>query len=356
MFLLIALAVLAFIYFFWNTIRDGFVLWTVAFGGSEKRRLLECRSRMHAYVAQTSFLDEVSIFELYQLCSSMVDAADGVGIEAFQDVVLQYKFVSMYRDRVDGSLRGMLLLDEKKVVHAGKDIMVFKLGLALFKQRYRGGALPYILFLYRALRCFLRYPKRQVYVLTKLFSYKSYMIGMNLTQEAYPRYDAETPAFEKSLIDEFGYAQQGGTATYNPETCVVTRNHVRLENHAAPVNKEDLSCPHIQHFVKLNPDWHKGHCLVTCCKISFSSIVKLAVSSILRSFFRSSRHSTESAQSKPRTPSPVLEKQQSLVEAFNDRRVFESSFGDPSSFIVTKPCLDGEHPDGDYDEISSPLW
>ncbi|XP_065182313.1 uncharacterized protein LOC135813020 [Sycon ciliatum] len=325
---LVLCTVLALVFYFWNSLSNAFVLWTVAFGGADGRRDVACSSRMHAYIARSELLDEVSFAELFQLCREIVDSEPNVGIEALQDVVLSYKFVSMYRDRVDGSLRGMLLLDERDRTHHGRDIIVFRLGLALFKQQYQGGALPYIFFLYRALRCFLLQPNRQVYVLVKLFSYKSYMIAMNSSEHAYPRYDTKTPEFEQSLIDEYGYSLETSMAKYDPETCVVTRSHVRLERHAAPIRDSDLQNPHIQHFVKLNPGWQKGHCLVACAKITPGVFLSIAKNSLMRAIFHRSRH----AGGKPR---PRLSRQTSLADALNRRRLYTSNIGDPSSFIVT---------------------
>ena len=326
---LVVATIIILLYFFGRPLVSALVLWTVAFGGSDSRRRIAQKSRLHAYVARSDLLDEVSMCELYQLCIGMVEKDDGVGIEALQDVVLSYKFVSLYRERVDGSLRGMMLLDEKERMHCGKKIFVFRMGLALFKQHYRGGALPYIFFLYRALRSFAVNRGMPVYVLVKLFSYKTYMVAMNTVSESYPRYDAETPEFEKSLMDEFGASLQAANCSYDPETCVVKRRRVRLERHAAPISDEDLENSHISHFVKLNPGWSKGHCLVTCCKITPMTLINVSFSAFVRTFLGTTTHCP-----RPRVASSIT-KQMSISETLKGKRVFETSFGDPSSFIIT---------------------
>ncbi|XP_065175485.1 uncharacterized protein LOC135805386 [Sycon ciliatum] len=339
---LLAIASLAFLYLFRNVIgllRNALVLWTVAFGGSAQSRSLASSHRMHAYVALSELLDEVSYAELYHLCRGMMDvdgkesASEGIG--KLQDVVLGYKFVSLYRDRVDGSLRGMMLLDEKDQEHDGRDIVVFTLGLALFKQQYRGGALPYVFALFRILRSLLLHPQREIYVLTKLFSYKSYLIAMNSSSEAYPRHDAETPAFEKGLIDKFGYSLETSTGKYNAETCVVTRAHVRLERHAAPISGGLLNNAHIKHFVTLNPEWNQGHCLVTCAKVTPWTFISMTVKSAFRAMFtHGNRHANSSGKSAASAKARGLLKRQ-ISDAVLNPCVYSSSFGDSSSFIVT---------------------
>ena len=49
--------------------------------------------------------------------------------------------MALFRDKLDGSLRGMILVSPDKITHNGQTIIAVKQGLALFKDKFRGGPL-----------------------------------------------------------------------------------------------------------------------------------------------------------------------------------------------------------------------
>lgn len=131
------------------------------------------------------------------------------------------------------------------------------MGLALFKDDYRGGPLGYFVGAYHLLKALALYPRTPLYVLYKCFSYKSYLLSLRVSAEVYPRHDAETPRLEKSIIDEFGFSLTNEHDTYDPTTCVINRESARLHTHVAPVTARQLQNPNIAFFTKQNPSWDK---------------------------------------------------------------------------------------------------
>ena len=87
-------------------------------------------------------------------------------IEVFHKILLQYTYVALFRDKTDGSLRGMTLIGIDREVVEGKNYTVIKVwldhviaascdhyshqqsGLVLFKNAYHGGPMIVLLMVY----------------------------------------------------------------------------------------------------------------------------------------------------------------------------------------------------------------
>ena len=280
------------------------MLWNVAFGGRSDRRQMSAPLRLHAYVCKTHLLDEVSVNELFDFAGTMVQS--GITISKFHTILLSYKYAVAFRERKDGSLRGMLLLNiihstcskqtaellkvddcSKSEVEAieQKQYTLIQLGLALFQPYYRGGPLLYFVTAYHIMKELVLHPFTPLYVVCKLFSYKSYVALARILKKVYPRHNAATPPFEKAIIDEFGFRIAGpGGDVYNRDTCVLEREHAALKHYVAPITDKEKRNPHIRFFLKQNPGWARGHCLCVVAQVSWFDLTSVMVKLLLRTF------------------------------------------------------------------------
>lgn len=175
---------------------------------------------------------------------------------------------------------------------------VIKVGLAFFRREYRGGPLLYIAFQYHILKELLLRPRTPIYLIGKSFSYMSYLSAVKNFKTSYPRYDCPViPPKEKRILDEFGESFATFEDTYDPETCVIRREHTRLNPTVIPMSDSFMDNPHIQYFLKLNPDWKKGHCLVTLTKVTWSSLLEFLLATCKRALFKSSEIRDKTKQS-----------------------------------------------------------
>lgn len=253
-------------------VRDYYTLWNIAFGSSPQRRQISARFRLHCYVAFTRLFDASSVNELYVFLKDKIDT--DMAIQDFHHVVRSYKYAILFRERMDGSLRGVMLFDKLRKDHAGMKYTIFKLGLAFFHQNYQGGPLLYYFLLYHTLKETILRPSRPLFVMGKLFSYKSYLGMVNSVEAVYPQSGKETPEFEKSLIREFAESVQSQSEKYNPETFVLERELSCVKDFVCPISEEDLKNRHIRFFVERNPGWSKGHCMFFIAKIKWSDIYR----------------------------------------------------------------------------------
>ena len=260
--------------------RDYFVLWNVAFGAHPTRRNMSQPMRLHPYVCNPRLLDGISIEELFTFGKSMVNS--DISCETFRKVVVSYRYAIIFRERLDGSLRGMCLLGKNRTEHNGKKCTILTMGLALFHNYYQGGPYLYYVVLYHILKELIARPRTPIYILTKLFSYKSYLALISSCKTVYPIYNKEIPEFERSLLNSFAESVLFPEETYNPDTFILEREMSHVKQHVATVTPQDLDNPHIKFFTDRNPGWEKGHCMFCISEVDWFSILKIASKAIKR--------------------------------------------------------------------------
>ena len=310
----------AFLYVFYRVwqgvyrvFREYFILWNVAVGARSDRRNVSAKVRLHAYVCKTSLLDEVSVNELYRFLLTMLDS--DININQFHATLLSYKYAITCRERKDGSLRGVFLLDIKPQQECnGQEFTLIRVGLSFFENFYRGGPLLYYVIAYHVFIQLLWHPLTPVYVTGKAFSYKSYLALAHSAKEVYPRYNAETPPFIKNIIDSYAESVKHADEEYDKETCVLKRETSSMKGNVAPIIPTDLKDPHIQFFTKQNPGWRKGHQLIMVAKVSWLDLLNGVWKAIGRN--RSGRSSSgrgqeqvDSRRESVRSPSPKFARQ-----------------------------------------------
>ena len=262
--------------------RDYYVLWNIAFGAHPTRRKLSHPMRLHTYVCNPKLLDNVSMEELYTFAKSMVSTSSGVNSDTFRRVLLTYDRAIILRERLDGSLRGMSLLGKDVINHKGQKVVTLKFGLAFCHNYYQGGPYLYYVIIYHIMKALICHRTSKVYILSKLFSYKSYVSLINMCKQVYPIHDKEIPEFEKDLLQRFAMSICFDGETYNPETFILEREMSRVKSHVAKITTCDLENPHIRFFAERNPGWTKGHCLFCISEVTWTSLIKAIWKSIKR--------------------------------------------------------------------------
>ncbi|XP_065842700.1 uncharacterized protein [Oscarella lobularis] len=318
--LLIGLPII-YVFLIRKTFLEYYLLWRIAIGAKSSHRKMDVSNRIHAYVCRTSLLDHVSVCELFQLVKEIVSVND-IKIEFFHSVLLKYKYVALFRERLDGSLRGMLLIDKDEgQIKNGRKYNCIKMGLALFTTKYRGGPLLYFVAGYHLLKALLLHPFTPLYAMYKCFSYKSYLATIRTCAEVYPRHDKETPAWEKSIMNDFGrsIAESEGSK-YDEDSCIIIREVARLHDHAAPDTPDARKNPHSNFFLQANPGWNKGHCMVILARITWGSLAGLVFQAIKRHF--RGKQPAASERTKVSREKPALRRSMSLSESLSSKQYY----------------------------------
>ena len=188
--------------------------------------------------------------------------------------IMQYSHILMCRDRLDGTLRGILPID----IDRKGDYTLLSAGLGLFKNYYRGSPYIKIIMAWLSVCELFRHPLTPIYVIGKLTSYKMYLKAVKMN-EFYPVYNRETPEHFKKIFADYAAAfmalNKREGMKYNPETFVIEQDSYTLPDHLTILKQRDLQNPHLRFFVERNPGWKKvgkdrhaimgyqGMCMVT---------------------------------------------------------------------------------------------
>ena len=270
-------------YFFGDKLLDLVLLWTLA--KRSKQDDASGSSNLYLYVTETSHMDGCTVEEILNLCcdTMKLDKTSPNLIESLHDILLSYKYVSLYRKPSDCSLRGIVLFDEQERTHLGHDIVQLKLGLWQFRKDVTGSRLAHEFYLLRLVR-YMYYLGKPVYMLAKLrhpnvqhrTSALSYL-------NTYPRHDVNTPDFEKSLLDEFGYTLENKKRKYNPRTCVLSETIGTPTANQTPVTEDNniMENHHHSNCASTKSLGTECHWQVIVSKTTTSSIALAAVRHML---------------------------------------------------------------------------
>ena len=168
---------------------------------------------------------------------------------------MQYTHVLMCRDRMDGTLRGAMLLG---IEHKG-DYTLMKLGTTTFKNYYRGTPFKNMIVASLTLSEMVKHPLTPLYTVGKAFSPKAYVMGLSM-REYYPVFNKETPEEFKKILNDFAETyvkSKPGRAKFNPETLVIEQEDSSVAENLTVLSERELQDPHIKFFVERNPGWKK---------------------------------------------------------------------------------------------------
>ncbi len=271
---------LAILYLVWKLFRllffyfsEYLVLWVVANGGNANRRSISAKMRMHFYMCPTELMDEESVIEMFKFLNNQVDHS--LDIKEFHKVLLSYTYAVLFRERRDGSLRGLFLLSLDKVKDNNMSYTVLKPGLSFFEKEYRGGPYFYYIFAYLCIREFILHPLTPFYMFGKAFSYRSYATATHTVSHVYPSYNRKTPDHIKNLIDEYANKTRLPGEEYDSERCVLKRERSHMRSFVSEASRVDTNDPNVKFFIDTNPGWEKGHQLLTLSVVQLRDIFRV---------------------------------------------------------------------------------
>ncbi len=318
--------------FFYFT--EYFVLWVVANGGNDKRRSMSTKMRLHVYVCPTELMDGASVIELYKFLNNHLDSS--VTIKGFYKVLLSYTYAVLFRERRDGSLRGLFVLSLDRVNKDDMSYTVLRPGLSFFEKEYRGGPYYYYIFAYFCIKEFILHPLTPFYMFGKSFSYKSYSVLTHSLSHVYPSYNRNIPDNIKRVIDEFASKVKLPNEEYDTDRCVLMREHVRMKEFVSEPRSADINDPNVKYFFDINPGWEKGHQLLTLSLVDLRDIIRV----VFRMFSKAikGRRANEN-QKRPK---------------YERRNTFQSDSANTWSKKVLHECdINGDHhPAAEYENDS----
>lgn len=175
-----------------------------------------------------------------------------------------------------GELRGFSTLQELRGEHAGRPMLTLFSGDTVIHRENWGQKGLQREMCRVLLRAKLRQPRTRVFWFLISKGYKTYLLlKNNLT--SYPDYRRHTPLDVQVALDHV--AALKFPEHYNPATGVLRFPQClgKVKAGVAPVRNQDLSNPHIRHFVRLNPGYQEGDELCCLAEITVLEVLLTAL-------------------------------------------------------------------------------
>ncbi|MCI0490637.1 MAG: hypothetical protein L0229_28935 [Blastocatellia bacterium] len=189
-------------------------------------------------------------------------------MQRYYDVITEQQFLSdlskkdsviLLRDNRSDTIQGFSTLMKVRIEIDGRSLRAVFSGDTVIEKDYWGSRALGIAFLRYMFIEKLKSPFSPLYWLLITKGYKTYLMMANNFAEHYPRFERETPACVKRILDAF-YSTLYGDC-YDPETGRIERagdaTHLR-PGIAAISNALTDSNPRIAFFQRANPGWQNG--------------------------------------------------------------------------------------------------
>ena len=204
-------------------------------------------------------------------------------IEQFFEVDREYteaalrgrEFIVLFEADGDPVLAGMSTFDVLPVEHDGRRVVAIYSSYVLLREDYRGRNLVQRSGFASYLRVKRRHPLTPVLWFFDSFSVKSYLLLPRNFDVYWPRHDADTPAWERSLMDRLARDVHG--ALWHGERGVALRSgRERLRPGVAPMPEPGACSPEMAFFARANPGHGEGDVLVCLAPLSLANWLALA--------------------------------------------------------------------------------
>lgn len=309
--------------------QEVFVMCTIAFG---RRWMPKSKGlRIQPFFCRTAELDEDSVNECFRFHAEAFAVPENTSqqkaLRMYDKVLRSYSHILFCRDRLDGSLRGLMLLG----VDRKETYTVFKLGLMLFHRHYRGGPWMRLAIACMILRELILHPRTPLYIIGKSSTYKSYLITSQFPG-CHPYPGREIPELFKKIAEDYVNSMKLPSEDFNRDTLVLKRRVGLIREHVAPISERDLANTHIKFFNDHNPGWRQGDQMVVLAKLTWSIWINNLLRISLKQF-RPSKLSTSTPQGLTSTGNVDYKKASRLA---TKRRFFRgTSFQDIEANLVS---------------------
>lgn len=183
------------------------------------------------------------------------------------------QYYALYR--CEGQLVGFTGLREKEIFNASGTALCVYIGQTIIDTRFRKYSLIPRSCLYIVLKNFLANPFRPIYLWCDSLTYKPYIAFAKATTYTYPTRKKETPDHVQQLIHKLGRIYYGNQ--YNPARGTVKKEMNVVNDSSSIITRQDLQQADIAFYASSNPDYRKGHGLITITKASVGNFIHCAL-------------------------------------------------------------------------------
>lgn len=182
----------------------------------------------------------------------------GTARDAFDADLASKQHVILLRDAGDRSLQGFSTLDVYDREIEGRRVVAIFSGDTIVEKEYWGQRALQTAFFLFILRTKLQHPTTPVYWFLISKGYKTYLLLSRNFEEYWPRHDAETPRWQRTLLDRLARDKFGPLWDSTAGVLRMGGRDGHLKPGVAPIDAADLEHEDIRFFVTMNPNYVAG--------------------------------------------------------------------------------------------------
>lgn len=210
-----------------------------------------------------------------EMCVLMQRYYRNVTWDRFYRDLREKDWAIVFRDAA-GAIMGFSTLLITEFDAAGSPVTILFSGDTVMHENYWGKLdLPYVWGRFVFMTLPARYPERRLFWILISKGYKTYRYLPTHFLSFYPRYDRETPAFEKTIMDAFCALRF--PRSYDPRTGVVAADGSAdaVREGIAGLQPRHLENPHLRFFSEINSGYAKGDELVCIVEVAYKNLKPL---------------------------------------------------------------------------------
>lgn len=155
----------------------------------------------------------------------------------------------------------------------GKRKMLIYFGQTVIEKQYRGNALLTMTGLKICMKYFKELIFSDVYFWYDALTYKSYLVCAKPAEVCYPSRKQHTPNSIKKLINYIGQKHYPGS--FCEELGTVIKSKIFVSDPSVGIGINEEKDEDIQFFMKANPNYAKGHGLITLTPMNKKNVLRL---------------------------------------------------------------------------------
>jgi len=228
---------------------------------------------LHGNISKTGDLDIESIEAMFNIFSRYFT---GIAKEKFLNDLYEKDWVLTLLDSKK-AIQGFTTIKLIETEIAGKRIRAIFSGNTILEKEYWGKSDIARSWMQFMLAEKGKYPETPLYWFLICSGYKTYKMLANYTNYFYPRWDRETPADIKEIIDNL--AQKRFGSDYDPASGIIKFSNTgeRLRGEYSIIAPILLIDPHIEFFARSNPGHNLGHELACLAEMKKENLNQYAL-------------------------------------------------------------------------------
>lgn len=241
------------------------------------------RPHVYAKIRTISSLSPSEIERMYQLMQLYYE---NVELSQFKADLLEKDHVILLHDRESNNIQGFSTILKVEMTVNNKPFIGIYSGDTVLHKAYWGTAALGVTFLRYLWQVKVRNLSKPIYWFLISKGYKTYLLMANNFSTHYPRFETETPAHYKAVMNAFYSKKFSDTYLSEQDLIHFTQPSCHLRENVAALTPQQLQIPRVKFFQERNPLWPQGDELTCIAEMTLFMPLFYSVKKMFKSILK----------------------------------------------------------------------